>query len=205
MKKQVKSFFIFTGIIILCCLIMIGSSYLYLEISLNSADADESQSNIPYAEPLPDSTGLLFVMPDNRGYLMFLDFKEEAIRIIRLDEVIEEKEEYYGYPISFTFYIERRFFSNMIDRIGGIELYDNGETLRYTGIQILDKIQESEDNPELIKEVLRKYLYEISQIGFAKEDFIYIIDNCETDLTVPACYYWPPYIAQISQNVRFVN
>lgn len=184
---------------------MVVSSYLYLEISLNSAKADENESNIPYAEPLPDSTGLLFKLSNNSGYLIYLNFKEDAISIIRIEEIDEESQEYYGYPLSYEFAVDNNFFGNMIDRIGGIELYENGETLRYTGIQILEKIEDSNNNPELIKEILRKYFYEVSQIGFSKEDFVYIIDNCETELTLPDCYYWPPYISQISQNIRFVN
>lgn len=184
---------------------MIGSSYLYLEFSLNSAKTDETESNIPYAEPLPDNTGLLFKLTNNSGYLIFLNFKDEFINIISISEIEEEKKEYYGYTVSYDFSINERFFANMIDRIGGIELYNGNETLRYTGIQIIEKIKENYENSEFIKEVLRKYFQQISQVGFSKEDFVYIIENCETNLKVPNCYYWPPYISKIAQNIRFVN
>ena len=74
----------------------------------------------------------------------------------KIEEIDEESQEYYGYPLSYEFAVDNNFFGNMIDRIGGIELYENGETLRYTGIQILEKIEDSNNNPELIKEILRK-------------------------------------------------
>jgi hypothetical protein len=184
---------------------MIGSSYLYLEISLNSAETDGTESDVPYAAPLPDSVGLLFVLPENTGYIFYLNFLESSISVVNIENVDGDKKEYYGYPVSYEFSVDYRFFANFIDRVGGVEIYDSGETLRYTGMQIIEKIQKSSQNGELKREVIRKFFYTVMQVGISKEDFVYIIENTRTNLTVPDCYYWPPYIAGIAKNIRFVN
>lgn len=198
MKKQIKGILILVGIVTLCCLIMIGSSYLYLEFSLNSAEADGTDSSIPYAAPLPDSAGLLVTLPEGSEYLVYLNFSEDYISIANTDNI--NKDEYDNF---YKIEAEYRFFANMIDRLGGIELYDSGETLRYTGTQILEKIRESSNNKEFVKEVIRKFFYNVTQVGITKEDFVYLIENTKTDLTVPDCYYWPPYIGKIAKNIRF--
>jgi len=205
MKKQVKTILIVISIVVLCCLIMIGSSYLYLEFSLNSAEADGSESSVPYASPLPDSTNLLFTLPDNSGYFVCLNFSDEYISIANIENVGKHQKEYYGQSISFTIDADYIFFANMIDRLGGIELYDLGETLRYTGMQILDKAKKSSNKKEFIKEIIRKFCFALTQEGMSKDDFIYLIENTKTDLTIPDCYYWPPYISKIAKNIRFID
>ena len=205
MKKAFKSFLIFTGVMLLCCAVMIGSSYLYLEISLKSSDADTAKSNIPYSAPLPDSSGLLLRLPDNSGYMIFLDFSSDSLTMAKIDEVKPEKQEYYGYPVSFTIDADYRALAGIIDRIGGIELHDNGKMLRYTGSQVIDKIHSTTQNSGLIKEVIEGFFQQLCTNGFSKEDFVYIIENTSTDITVPDIYYWPPYIADICENLQFVN
>ena len=204
-KKNLKAILIFTTIIMLCCIIMIGSSYLYLEISLNSAQTDTNESRIPYASPLPDDVGLLITLPSGSGYMIFLNFKGDSISIAQIDNIEKVEKEYYGYPVSFKIDADYDLLIGLIDRAGGIELYEGGETLRYTGYQIIDKIQTTSQNQELIREVFRRYFDKISEVGITKEDFLYIIEESETDLTVPDCYYWPPYIGEIAENLHFIN
>ena len=204
-KKNLKFILIFSGIILLCCLVMIGSSYLYLEISLNYSETDTTESNIPYAEPLPESAGILLYLTEDEGYLIYLNFKDDNITIAKIEDTQEELKDYFGYEINYTITTDYIVLANFIDRLGGIELYDNGETLRYTGLQVLDKINLAKENDDLKREVIRRFFETVSTNGISKEDFVYIIENTETDLTVPNCYYWPPYISEIAKNTRFIN
>ena len=196
---------IFTGVIALCCAIMLGSSYLYLEISLNSAETDANESNVPYASPLPDSAGILLSLPDESGYLIYLNFSTDSITVAKIEELQENAESYFGYPVNFTIVTDYNHLANLIDRLGGIELEDSGETFRYTGFQVLERIDSDYLNNDLKREVIRKFFEAVSLSGISKEDFIYIIENTETDITVPDCYYWPPYIAQMAENLQFIN
>lgn len=204
-KKSLKLVLILCSVIVLCCLIMIGSSYLYLEISLNSAQTDTEENNIPYSKPLPDSSGILLVLPDNSGYLIYLNFTDENITISKIDEIKPEEQTYFGYTVDYKIEADYITLANLIDRLGGIELYDNGETLRYTGFQVLDKISRTTESEDLKREVIRRFFDTVANLGIAKEDFVYIIENTETDLTVPDCYYWPPYITDIAKNLQFIN
>jgi len=204
-KRNLKFILIFSGIIVLCCLIMIGSSYLYLEISLNSAKTDTTESNIPYAEPLPESSGILLCLPDNSGYLIYLNFLDENITVSLIETLEDDKTDYFGYKVDYRVKSDYITLTNFIDRLGGIELYDNGETLRYTGLQVLEKINSVPEKSDLTHEIIRRFFQSVSTYGISKEDFIYIIENTETDLTVPDCYYWPPYVSKIAKNLHFIN
>ena len=205
MKKQIKTILILIGIVTLCCVIMIGSSYLYLEFSLKSAETDRSDDSIPYAAPLPDSAGLLVTLPDYTGYLCYLNFRDENICISKIENTSETQKSYNGYTVSYKIEADYRFIANMIDRLGGIELYDSGETLRYTGMQILNKVEKDPENTDYKKEIIRKFFDMVALNGMTRADFVYIIENTNTDITIPDCYYWPPYIKKIAKNLQFMD
>lgn len=204
-KKNLKIFFILISVILCCCTIMIGGAYFYLELSLNTADADTTESNIPYAAPLPDSAGILLTLPDNSGYMVYLDFYGEQVLIAAIENTNEPTTDYFGYPVSYTVKADYNLVEGLIDRLGGLEIYDNGETLRYTGIQVLEKVHSFTNNTDLKKMVVNIFFDRIAEVGFSKGDFVYIIENSDTDLTVPDCYYWPPYLTDIAGNARFIN
>lgn len=207
-KKGFKAVLIFIGIIILCIGIMVGSAYIYIESSIRTADAATSKSSEPYNEPLPSSVGILFKLPSNNGYLFYLDFLNSELLIACIDNLTEDTEgtqEYYGYPVSYRLSCSNEFIADFIDRIGGIEFYENGKNLRYTGYQIVDKVQSLKDNRDLKREVLRRIFDKISDVGLTKDDFAFIISQTDTDLTIPDCYFWPPYFTKIAEKARFIN
>lgn len=204
MKKRLKLVLIFIGVILLSIGIMVGSAYIYLEASLRADNTDNSQENIPYTAPLPDSVGVLFLLPDNCGYLFYLGFADDELLITTVTDYDGDKD-YYGYTATYEILCDYTFLAEFIDRLGGIELYDSGKTLRYTGIQIIDKIYTGSNNSDLKKEVVRRVFEKIADVGITKEDFSFIISSTETNLTVPYCYYWPPYLTEIAEKTRFIN
>jgi len=92
-----------------------------------------------------------------------------------------------------------------VDILGGIEMSDGEEVLRYTGVQISDMLSRNADSDAISREIILKLVEKIEKTGFQNEDFLYIIENSNTDLTVPDCYYWPEYISAICGNVQIVN
>ena len=70
---------------------------------------------------------------------------------------------------------------------------------------IFDKLTYSERGIDTLLPLIEEY----NPNKFTSPDntFIgkYIIENTKTDLTVPNCYYWPPYIKKIAKNVVFIN
>ena len=54
----------------------------------------------------------------------------------------------------------------------------------------------------LCKEKETNELEKISENGFSKDDFSYIIEYGNTDLTVPVCYDWEKYIKQMCSSVN---
>lgn len=184
---------------------MIGSAYLYLELSLKTAEADNSESNVPYAAPLPDATGILLKLPDKSGYMFYFDFSGGCISVAQIENCEEPLSNYCGYPISFTIDADYFLLEGIIDRIGGLEIYSDGEMLRHTGIQVIEKVHSTVENSKLKRELIKTFFKKISETGITKSDFVYIIENSETDLTVPDCYFWPPYITEIAKNTRIIN
>ncbi len=205
MKKRLKVLFLFFGIILLCCAIMVGSAYLYLELSLKTAEADNSESNIPYAAPLPEGAGILLKLPDKSGYMLYLDFHTNSISVAQIESTETSTSNYFGYPVSYTVEADYFVIEGLIDRVGGLEILSDGEMLRHTGIQVLEKVHSTAENKKLKKELVLTFFKKIAETGFTKEDFVYIIKNSKTDLTVPDCFFWPPYLANMAKNTRFIN
>lgn len=204
-KKGFKAALIFLSVIILCIGIMVGSAYIYIESSIRTADAATSKSSEPYNEPLPSSVGILLKVEDSHGYLFYLNFLNDELLVACIDNPSEDTQEYYGYPISYRLSCSNEFVADFIDRLGGIDFYENGKNLRYTGYQIVDKIASLKDNNDLKREVLRRIFDKISDVGLTKDDFAFIISQTDTDLTIPDCYFWPPYFTKIAEKARFIN
>ena len=109
-----------------------------------------------------------------------------------------------GYSIDYSITLDYDIIAGIIDRIGGIELESDGELLRYTGIQVVDLIYTNEPK-DAARNIITAIFSAISKNGFSKSDFVYIIDNGNTDLTVPICFDWPLYIKALCRNFSFAN
>ncbi len=201
-KAALKRAFIF-----LCCaLVFFGGSYAYLSINLESEGKQEAEAKdytVPY-EKLPDDKGVLFTTPDNSAVLVYLSFTDSAIRLLNIESYNEQQSEYFGYSVDFTINADYALLGGIIDRIGGLNLETEGQFMRYTGVQVIDMLSSSYGE-DIKSQVIFAVFEQISKNNFSKEDFVYIIENSDTDLTVPDCYYWPDYIADMSRRVDFVN
>lgn len=192
-------------VIFFSLVLFLGISWGYLEITLkkNEESVDTKDYTIPY-ESIPDNCGLLLQTPLESQWLIYLDFEDEQITVLEASRIKSDFKEYLGYSIDYRIDADYELIAGVIDRVGGIELNVDGTTLRYTGIQVCDLLCcNSYEN--IKRQVLSEFLYNISKKGFSKNDFAYIIDNSDTDLTVPACFDWPQRLSQMCRSVSFVN
>lgn len=175
-----------------------GYSFLTSEISL----AEVKEEEIPYYSYTPQNVNILFSVLDYKTLLCF-DFEKENIRIYNIDYE-NESYEFYGNETDFFVDCNLKALSYIVDGIGGVELSLTEETLNYTGTQIKEILEYNTDI-KINHMILKDIIYKISLNGLLKEDFLLIIENCDTNLTVPDCYDWEKYIAKLCKNAVFVN
>lgn len=175
-------------------------AYLIYNFSQNTA-ADVKEYRIPY-KALPDNCNLLIVVPDSSGFVMQLDFYNKQIECIPFNYADNDAVSVLGNEIDYRLIADYELISNIIDRVGGIEANLEDEELRYTGVQIKDIISINGNTEDIRYSVLIGILKKISENGFSKDDFSYIIEYGNTDLTVPVCYDWEKYIKQMCSSVN---
>ena len=201
MKQNYKLFFKTFLISLACCALFVGIGYFYLDSKLNKPAKVEIK-NEPYAYT-PQSKGLLFDILGDKT-LFYLDFEEKCVTVI-MSDIEDETESVYGYSIDYIINSDYELLSGIIDIIGGIELESDGQNLVYTGVQAVDILVTAPDSYGLKKEIIEKILYKISQNGFYRQDFLYITENSETNLTVPDFYYWQDSMSEICKTVRILD
>ena len=192
-------------IIFFCGASVFAASYAYLNFSIKKSMAkiDQKEENVPY-EHIPDNAGIGFVLSDGSALLTYLNFKENCINVVNVEKYDEFNDLYYGYTMDYTVQVNHTLISGLVDRIGGITIRTNGETLRYTGMQVIKLISGDKDG-NVKQQIITEIFKQISANGFSKEDFVYIIQNSKTDLSLLNCIYWINHINKICDNIVFVD
>lgn len=186
-------------------LIFFFGAYAYLDYNLNqqTAKADEKDFTVPY-KSIPDDAGIAFLLPDSSGVVAYLDFENSCINVISIENYDRANNLYYGYTVDFIVETDYQLIGGIVDRVGGVNIEANGEILRYTGVQIIDLISVNPDE-DIKAQVITQIFRQISKNNFSKDDFIYIIENSKSNLTVVDCIYWLDYIDEMRSNINFVN
>ncbi len=201
MKNILKRAFI----IFFCTVLFLGLSYAYLSynFSKRSAAADQKEYDVPY-ERLPQNAGVAFTFDDGSAILAHLDFEDECIRLLSIDDFEGDSVSYSGYFADYTVEVSYSLVSGIIDRVGGINLNLGEESLRYTGSQVVELISKGYDSG-LKREILLKIFEQISKNAFSKDDLVYIIENSKSNLSIIDCLYWLEYLKKMSSKISFVN
>lgn len=202
MKRKVKYIFSFISICALVCLIFVCSGYLYIKHEFQPAKT--SEESIPYYKSVPENTGILFDICGDRT-LCYMDFEKGSMNLIFDTGSALVGERLYGYKINYTVNGDYSLLAGIIDIIGGIELESEGELLRHTGVQITDILSKTYDRKDLRLKIITKIIEKVSEKGFQKKDFLYIIENSETNLTVPDSYYWSEHIKVVCGEVKIIS
>lgn len=179
--------------------VFISAGYFYLKSKITPVTGNAS--SVPYS-PTPESTGILLEICEEKT-LLYFDFEENILSVICADGIAQK--EIYGYRADYTVKGDYSLVGYIVDTLYGIDLEGNGEILSYTGSQIEEMLSTTADLADLRRTVTEKIIFEISQKGFSKENFLYIIENSKTDLTLPICYYWSDSMKDICKNVRLIG
>lgn len=195
-------FFKTLAVTFLCCLIFISAGYFYLN-SQNIDKVDEDVSDVPYTY-IPENVGLLFEILDSK-ILFNLNFADNIVSVINAKDLLSGETEIFGYIVDYTIKSDSSLVSVIVDRVGGIDVEIDGNKYGYTGVQVEELITTTVLEEDLKKQLILEIINQISKNGFSKEDFLYIIENSKTNLTLPDCYLWEDYIMDTCKTVRFVN
>ncbi len=188
---KIAAFFACVGIL------FIGGGYFYLSKSLSSADV--KQESEPYSTT-PQSCGIVFEVNRDKTFFYF-DFQNESLLVLTTLPTVYE-DEIYGYSVDFNVKCSLEVLSYLIDSVDGIDLVIGDEALRYTGVQAVTLL-ENGDVPK--RDIIEAMFSKIAQNGFLKENFIYITQNCQTDITVIDCYYWADYMSAMCRNSKIIH
>lgn len=199
---RIKSILCVLIIILGCSAFYIIGGYLYLDSK--TKPAEQNTSSVPYYSEEPQNVGIMFELNGQKTYF-FLDFYYKQLSIIFDAETFETDDIIKGYPIDYDLKLDNEIFAQIIDFVGGIELQNEEGVLRYTGVQIIDMMTYSTDYKKYEREIIRGIIEKIGESGLNRQDFLYIIENSETEITVPICYYWTDYIMEICSSLNEVN
>lgn len=188
-----------------CAAVLFGVGYGYLQYSLtpNETEAEAKDFSVPYTA-VEANQGVLFSFPDGSGVLIYLDFSIPRTTAVIMDECDPNRGAYSGYPANFTVAADYPLIGGIIDRVGGVELDIDGERLRYTGVQVQELLSVG-CSGELREAIVTQVVEKISQDGFATDDFVYIIENSDTDLTVPDCYTWAQQMKEMCARANIIH
>lgn len=180
-------------------------AYAYLDYNFNktAAKIDQKDYTTPYVK-LPENKGLVFVFPDNTATLIYLDFEKENIKLVNINVYDELCPEYFGYSADYAISVSYDLVEGIIDRVGGIDITHNGETMRYTGVQVIDMIAYGKVD-DIKHQILMQIFKKISKNSFSKDDLVYLIENGKGNLSFIDCIDWLNYIKSMSERTSFVN
>ena len=196
MKRRLRKI-LKVGVFLICLeLIFIITGYFYLNSRLEKTVVSEEINSVPYYTQTPENSTLLFKICQDE-ILINLDFSNEILNIVFVENPINS----YGYSVDYTLSCDYEMVGYFVDIAGGIEF----ENLRYTGVQITEKLEYSYTDSNFKRKVLKGILAGIETHGFTKENLLYIIENSETDLKFNQCFDWVEWIVKLCRLPRFVN
>lgn len=196
MRTYLKA--LFWGFLAVLVFVGVGLSY----VSSEKKAAQNETESVPYYSAYPESKGVLFDFLGDKTFF-YLDFEGRSLSVIYPDEAYEN--EIYGYPIDFKVSADYSLLEYIIDAVGGITLKRGGEALSLTGVQVTDILETSPERDELKREIAEQIIFGISKQGIDRESVLYIVENSETNISIPDCYYWSEHLRGVCSLPRFVN
>jgi hypothetical protein len=181
----------------------LGTAMLLIPAVLGSVKepAGEDISGIPYSSPPPSQT-LLILDEKDRGALVHLNFAEIVTHVYILESDAETAASALPYDVTYTMKISGDFPLRLCDRIGGIEIENEGVTERYFSASLSDFCGENPDYGKMLK-ISRSFFEKIANMGLSSEDFMFIIEVSDTDLTYSVCYGWIDRVPEMFSNVIY--
>lgn len=192
-------------LVVLIGALFFGISYAYLDYHIKhpSTNVNQKEEKIQYKRP-PQNRGIAVTFPQGSALLAYLDFEERQINLLNIEKYDSDCVVYYGYTVDYVVKANYDLLQEMVDRVGGIDIEQNGKVMRYTGTQVVDLFAYGYTG-EIKSQIISQIFSKIAKNNFSKEDIIYLIENCETDISFIDCIAWFDYIKEMSSRVNFVN
>lgn len=182
----------------MCCSVFVGAGYYYINANLQPVE-NEAES-VPYSQESPQNAGVLLDISGDETYF-YLDFESEKLYVTL--KPFEDSENY-GYSVDYTITTHYEILSNIVDYVGGIDMSVDDTILRCTGIQVCS-IYQSSANGKIKREIIEKICEKITENGVALDFFANIIENSQTDLSIPDCYFWDEKIQILCRNLQIID
>lgn len=202
MKKKIKNTLKMLLFMLLCTASFVFIGYTYL--NNQTAIANDGNITSEYYKSVPDEVTIM-VNINNTKTLVNLNFYNKETKIIIADGLNITENTLYGYKIDYTLTGDYELLSGLCDIAGGIELEIEGENLNFTGNQLTEILTTTLERSNLRREITLKLFDGFSVNGFLKNDFLFVIENSNTDLTLPDCLLWGDFFAETSSNTRIIN
>ncbi len=203
MKRLAKMYLKAFIISLFCFVIFVSAGFIYLTNKIKEPVAKNDVSSVPYSAS-PENAGVLLNFAGDPVFL-YLDFEAEEIGVIYPERSAQESTEIYGYSIDYSIEADYALVSYMVDSVNGIEMAYDSEQLSFTGEQVAELLSNTADTNQLKRDITEKIINKIALYGFLRQDFLYIIENTKTDLTVPDCYYWAENLQKLCKNMRIID
>lgn len=178
----------------------IGILLLPAEIAPPKQSVHENIEGVGYTKH-PPSRGLLFLGEDGSGIFVFLDFSSISTYLYVFPEKAEENTALLPYLTDGIFNVKSDFLARLSDRLGGIEMTDEtGEKSLFFSSSIISFCEQKLGYDEILQLCL-SFFEKISKTGLSSEDFMFIIEETESDISFSVCYDWIPHIKEMFCNV----
>ncbi len=178
----------------------IGILLLPAEIAPPKQSVHENIEGIGYTK-YPASRGLLFLSEDGSGAFVFLDFSSISTYLYIFPENAEENAALLPYVTDGIFHIKSDFLPKLCDRLGGIEMRDEtGENCVYFSSSLMAFCEKKLGYEERLQLCI-SFFDKIAKTGLSSEDFMFIIEETESDISYSVCYDWMPHIKEMFCNV----
>ena len=185
-----------TGMMLLTAIFLVPAV-----IGTEESRAGEDVSGIEYGFA-PENQALLITDQSGKGALVYLDFENIVTHIYLFSKDAEKETVNLPYNVNYTLKISADFAPELCDRIGGIDIEEEGETARYFSASLTEYIEKEPSTEKMLK-ISRSFFEKIANTGLSSEDFMFIIEEADTSLPYSVCYGWIDRISEMFSNCIF--
>jgi hypothetical protein len=183
-------------------MLLCGILILPAQLGQGESPAGENLSGVGYWD-YPESCGLLFTDQNDRGAFIFLDFENITTSVYLFPDRASLRSADLPYNTDYTFLLADGFAGRLCDRLGGIEMPDeNGRESLYFSSALAEFCSGTMDFDKM-HIISQSFFEKISKTGLSSEDFMFIIEEADTDVSYTVCYEWIGHIKEMFLNCVF--
>lgn len=196
LKSALTAFFITAGVF--CSLIsLLGIFLIPARVGSPEKPVGETVSGIDY-NSAPEPVSIAVVGADQTAALIYLGFKTISVDVY----LFESAEQLKGAEADYYMELPSGFLGKLCDRMGGLTLSNSGSDELFFGVA-LEHYATQDNSIRKMTEISNAFFKKIAKMGLSSEDFMFIIENTETNLNYPACYDMMEYIPELFGNCYF--